>query len=135
MMPESHHDSRTLVRELHVVFKIPYMEYYITKIRRKQAEVILNSLNPNESTELRSSAYLETPTSPLVEEGTLFQNTEVALERAKIWSWVPRGPETKNGYVGNASRNLPNPIDKLFGCRPPRTGAVENGDSRKTPHH
>lgn len=78
MTPESHHDSRTPVTELYVVFKTPYVEYYVTKISRKQAEVIVNSLNPNVRVELRRSkcsAYLEIPTSTLVEEEALFQNT------------------------------------------------------------
>jgi hypothetical protein len=78
MVPESYHDRRTPVRELHVVFKISCVEYYVTKICRKQAGVILNSLNPNVRAELRCnkcSAYLEIPTSPLVEEEALFQNT------------------------------------------------------------
>jgi hypothetical protein len=37
----------TPVRELHVVFKIPYMYDYIAELCRTQAEVILNHVNPN----------------------------------------------------------------------------------------
>jgi hypothetical protein len=33
--------------ELHMLFKIPYMYDYITKLCRTQAEVILNHINPN----------------------------------------------------------------------------------------
>jgi hypothetical protein len=40
-------DRRTLVREMHVAFKIPYVYDHITKLCRTQAEVILNHLNPN----------------------------------------------------------------------------------------
>jgi hypothetical protein len=40
-------DRSTLVRDLHLVFKIPYMYDYITKLCRRQAEVILNHENPN----------------------------------------------------------------------------------------
>jgi hypothetical protein len=32
---------------MHVAFKIPYVYDYITKLRRTQAEVILNHVNPN----------------------------------------------------------------------------------------
>jgi hypothetical protein len=39
-------DRRTLVRELHVAFKIPYVYDYTTKLCRTQAEVILNHRNP-----------------------------------------------------------------------------------------
>jgi hypothetical protein len=44
---------------------------------------------------------------------------------------MPMGPETKNGCAVKASRNLPDPIDKLFSRRPSRTEAVENGRSRE----
>jgi hypothetical protein len=37
----------TPVHRLHVVFKIPYMYDYITKVCRTQAEVALNHLNLN----------------------------------------------------------------------------------------
>jgi hypothetical protein len=37
----------TSVCDLHVVFKIPYMYDYITKLCRTQAEVTLNLVNPN----------------------------------------------------------------------------------------
>jgi hypothetical protein len=37
----------TPVRDLHLVFKIPYVYDYITKLCRRQAEVILNHENPN----------------------------------------------------------------------------------------
>jgi hypothetical protein len=40
-------DRRTLVRELHVAFKIPYVYDYITKLCRTQAEVIRKYENPN----------------------------------------------------------------------------------------
>jgi hypothetical protein len=40
-------DRCTPVRELHVAFKIPYVCDYITKLYRKQTEVILNHVNPN----------------------------------------------------------------------------------------
>jgi hypothetical protein len=39
-------DRRTLVREMCVAFKIPYVYDYITKLCRAQAEVILNHRNP-----------------------------------------------------------------------------------------
>jgi hypothetical protein len=35
------------VRDLHLAFKIPYVYDYITKLCRRQAEVILNHKNPN----------------------------------------------------------------------------------------
>jgi hypothetical protein len=38
-----------MVHELHVAFKIPYVYDYIIKLRKKQAEVIQNYLNPNVS--------------------------------------------------------------------------------------
>jgi hypothetical protein len=38
---------RTTVRDLHVAFKIPYVYDLITKLCRKQAEVIQNHHNPN----------------------------------------------------------------------------------------
>jgi hypothetical protein len=40
-------DWRTPVRDLHLAFKIPYVYDYITKLCRRQAEVILNYENPN----------------------------------------------------------------------------------------
>jgi hypothetical protein len=40
-------DRRTPVRDLHLAFKIPYVHDYITKLCRRQAEVILNHENPN----------------------------------------------------------------------------------------
>jgi hypothetical protein len=38
-------DRRTLVREMHVAFKIPHVYDYITELCRTQAEVILNHRN------------------------------------------------------------------------------------------
>jgi hypothetical protein len=40
-------DRCTPVRELHVVFKIPYVYDYITELCRAQVEVILNHVNAN----------------------------------------------------------------------------------------
>jgi hypothetical protein len=40
-------DWRTPVRDLHLAFKIPYVYDHITKLCRRQAEVILNHENPN----------------------------------------------------------------------------------------
>jgi hypothetical protein len=40
-------DRRTPVCDLHLAFKIPYVYDYITKLCRRQAEVILNQENPN----------------------------------------------------------------------------------------
>jgi hypothetical protein len=40
-------DRRTSVREMHVACKMPYVDDYITKLCRPQAEVILNHRNPN----------------------------------------------------------------------------------------
>jgi hypothetical protein len=40
-------DRRTPVRDLHLAFKIPYVYNYITKLCRRQAEVIRNHDNPN----------------------------------------------------------------------------------------
>jgi hypothetical protein len=40
-------DRRTVVDELHVGFKIPYVYDYITKLCRTQAKVILNHVTPN----------------------------------------------------------------------------------------
>jgi hypothetical protein len=40
-------DRCTPVRDLHLAFKIPYVYGYITKLCRRQAEVILNHENPN----------------------------------------------------------------------------------------
>jgi hypothetical protein len=41
-------DRRTPVRDLHLAFNIPYVYEYITKLCRRQAEVILqNHPNPN----------------------------------------------------------------------------------------
>jgi hypothetical protein len=37
----------TPIRDLHLAFKIPYTYAYITKLCRRQAEVILNHENPN----------------------------------------------------------------------------------------
>jgi hypothetical protein len=39
-------DRRTLVHEMYVAFKIPYVHDYITKLYRAQAELILNHRNP-----------------------------------------------------------------------------------------
>jgi hypothetical protein len=38
-------DRSTLVREMHAAFIIPYMYYYITKLCKTQAEVIINHWN------------------------------------------------------------------------------------------
>jgi hypothetical protein len=40
-------DRRTRIRDLHLAFKIPYVYDYITKLCRRQADVILNHDNPN----------------------------------------------------------------------------------------
>jgi hypothetical protein len=40
-------DRCTPVRELHVAFRIPYVYDYMTKLCMTQAEVVLNSVNPN----------------------------------------------------------------------------------------
>jgi hypothetical protein len=40
-------DRRTPVRDLHLAFKIPYVYDYITKLCRRQAEVIQNHPNLN----------------------------------------------------------------------------------------
>jgi hypothetical protein len=40
-------DRRTPVRDLHLAFKIPYVYDYITKLCRRQAEVIINHENQN----------------------------------------------------------------------------------------
>jgi hypothetical protein len=40
-------DRSTPVRDLHLAFKSPYVYDYITKLCRRQAEVILNHENPN----------------------------------------------------------------------------------------
>jgi hypothetical protein len=40
-------DWRTPVTDLHLAFKILYVYDYITKLCRRQAEVILNHENPN----------------------------------------------------------------------------------------
>jgi hypothetical protein len=40
-------NRRTPVRDLHLALKIPYVYHYITKLYRRQAEVILNHENPN----------------------------------------------------------------------------------------
>jgi hypothetical protein len=40
-------DWRTPVRDLHLAFKTPYVYDYITKLCRRQAEIILNHENPN----------------------------------------------------------------------------------------
>jgi hypothetical protein len=43
-------DTRTPVRDLHLLFKIPCVYDYITKLRRRQAEIIQNHPNPNART-------------------------------------------------------------------------------------
>jgi hypothetical protein len=40
-------DRSTPVRDLHLAFKIPYVYDYITKLCKRQAEIILNHENPN----------------------------------------------------------------------------------------
>jgi hypothetical protein len=40
-------DRSTPVRDLHLAFKIPYLYDYVSKLCRRQAEVILNHENPN----------------------------------------------------------------------------------------
>jgi hypothetical protein len=40
-------DECTLVREINVSFKIPYLYDYIIKLCRTQTEVILKHVNPN----------------------------------------------------------------------------------------
>jgi hypothetical protein len=40
-------DRNTLVCETHMALKIPYMYSYLTKLCRKQTEVIQNHLNSN----------------------------------------------------------------------------------------
>jgi hypothetical protein len=40
-------DRRTPVHDFHLEFKISYVYDYITKLCRRQAEVILNHENPN----------------------------------------------------------------------------------------
>jgi hypothetical protein len=40
-------DRCTPFRELHVVFKIPYVYDCITKLCRTQAEIVVNFINPN----------------------------------------------------------------------------------------
>jgi hypothetical protein len=43
------HDMSTSIRDLHLAFKIPYVYDNISKLCRRQAEVILNHENPNVS--------------------------------------------------------------------------------------
>jgi hypothetical protein len=38
---------RTPTRDLHMAFKIPYLNDFVTKLRREQATVILNNENVN----------------------------------------------------------------------------------------
>jgi hypothetical protein len=38
---------RTLIREMHMAFQLPYVYDYMTKLCRQQAEVILNHDNEN----------------------------------------------------------------------------------------
>jgi hypothetical protein len=45
--PSTEFQTVQSVRDLHLVFKIPYVYDYITKLCRGQAEVILNHENPN----------------------------------------------------------------------------------------
>jgi hypothetical protein len=45
--PYSNLDRRTPVCDLHLAFKIPYVDDYVTKVCRREAEVILNHENPN----------------------------------------------------------------------------------------
>jgi hypothetical protein len=40
-------DRGTPVRDLHLAFNVPYVYDYITKLCRRQAEVIQNHPNPN----------------------------------------------------------------------------------------
>jgi hypothetical protein len=40
-------DRHTPVRDLHLAFKIPYVYDYITKLCKRQAEVIVTHENPN----------------------------------------------------------------------------------------
>jgi hypothetical protein len=47
LRPIDNLDRHTPVRDLHLAFTIPYVYDYITKLCRRQAEVILNHENPN----------------------------------------------------------------------------------------
>jgi hypothetical protein len=47
LRPIGNVDRCTPVHKLHATFKIPYVCDYATKLRRTQAEVILNHVNPN----------------------------------------------------------------------------------------
>jgi hypothetical protein len=60
-----------------------------------RAHMCVSSRVTPSSGEVTSSSQ----TPPLIEEGALFQNTQ-KLERTKLWSWVPTGPETKNDCAG-----------------------------------
>jgi hypothetical protein len=42
-----HYPRRTPIRELYVVFEIPYVYDLITKLCRQKAEVLQNHVNPN----------------------------------------------------------------------------------------
>jgi hypothetical protein len=47
LRPNGNLDRSTPVLDLHLAFKIPYVYDYITKLCRRQAEVIINHETPN----------------------------------------------------------------------------------------
>jgi hypothetical protein len=58
---------------------------------------------------LKRGAYPESLAPPLVETETPFPKTETVLQRTKIWSWLPTGPETKNDCAGEGQQQLTEP--------------------------
>jgi hypothetical protein len=53
--------SCTLVRDMHVSFQIPYFYDYITKLCRRQAEIIHNHENEYENENVNNIGKSETP--------------------------------------------------------------------------
>jgi hypothetical protein len=47
LRPIGNHDRRTPIHDLHLAFKIPHVYDDITKLSRRQADVIPNHENPN----------------------------------------------------------------------------------------
>jgi hypothetical protein len=61
---------------------------------------------PAQVTTSRGGVTRSSHTPPLVEEAAPFPDTQMVLERTKIWSPVPTGPKTKNNCAGEAGNNL-----------------------------
>jgi hypothetical protein len=74
-------------------------------LQRESEGELVSEIEPPESLPRRGEMASNGQTPPLSKRRPHFK-TRKSLERTKIWSWVPTGPDTKHDCAGEASSNL-----------------------------